>query len=102
MRDFSKVKATANNIRIMGAKINRREAALCALMTSMDDLDLLDDVLENVDWSEAAACAGEAWLTGWFEKHVGKDTARREAVKRAALAKLTPAERKALGLANEG
>lgn len=98
MRDYSKVKATKRNIEIMGAKINRREAALCAILSHLRDIDELDDVLDNVDWDEAAACANGEWVKSWFEKHTQGDTARREATKQAALAKLSPTERRALGL----
>jgi hypothetical protein len=98
MRDFSKVKVTAKNIAIMGAKINRREAALCAVLSYLDEAGDLDNVIEGIDWDEASACANGEWLLGWFEKHTKTDTTRREATKAAALAKLTTAERKALGL----
>jgi hypothetical protein len=98
MRDYSKVKVTKRNIEIMGAKINRREAALCAILSYLRDVDDLEDVLANIDWDEAAACANGEWVKSWFEKHTRGDEARREATKQAALAKLSAAERRALGL----
>lgn len=97
-RNWSKVKATPKNIQIMGAKINRRDAALCAILSELDERDDLDDVLECIDWTQADSCAGEEWLKAWFDKHRQSDHADRASRKAAALAKLTPAERKLLEL----
>lgn len=105
MRDFSNVKATKDNIRIMGAKINRRDGALCAILTTLEQQGLLDSTLRSVNWAGADACAGQSWVREWFQKHKASDAQRRAdalraraAARQSALAKLTQAERAALGV----
>jgi len=82
-------------------------AALCALLSALErrfgpKLDLLE---QEVDWQEAGITP--QWLRAWWEKHKAEDAERlaredrqeeRAAARRAAMAKLSPDERAALGI----
>ncbi len=80
-------------------------AMLCALLTVLEGQGTLEEVLASVDWKEAGVSL--PWLRYWWEKHQDEDRERRAqeaevhrrvAARQAALAKLTPEERKLLSL----
>lgn len=80
-------------------------AMLCALATALEDSGLLDSVLETVDYNEGGIT--RQWFDYWWADHKVEDQRRRaqererkEAIIRraAALNKLTPEERAALGV----
>lgn len=82
-------------------QVVKLEAMLCALIKVAG----LDAAMDKADWAEAGVDAKE--LRDWWTRHKEKDRARREQEARAteqerlrqeALAKLSPAERAALGL----
>lgn len=82
-------------------RIEKLEAMLCALCRVVD----IADALAHIDWKEAGIT--EKDFRDWWQEHQRRDIARREGelarerqakLKRDALAKLTPDERKALGL----
>lgn len=87
----------------------RVKASLCAILTALEsNLVILPDVLKTVDWE--AAGVPRKFLTDWWAKHKRVDQKRREqehqaAVRRhlrsQALAKLSTAEREALGLSSK-
>lgn len=74
--------------------ITKFEAMLCAFVTKLAVTDRLDKVVESIDWNEAGVTRRE--FESWWQAHLTKDTARRR--REAALAKLTPDERRLLGL----
>ena len=83
----------------------RISAALCAVLTVLEENGGLDSVFNLADWEEAGF--PEEWLRGWWADHKAQDERRRkrEALDRArkakadrARAKLTPEEREALGV----
>ncbi len=93
-------------------KLKKVEAALCGVLTVLENVPddwginlTVDDILDVVDWKEAGI--KRAWLEDWWEEHKKEDASRREReeqnritqAKRAeALSKLTPEERKLLGI----
>jgi hypothetical protein len=75
-------------------RINELESMLCAVLTAAEaTTGMLDDLLEGVDWQEAGVTPET--LRGWWDRHRAKD---QERLRREALAKLTPAEKRALNL----
>ncbi len=70
------------------------EAILCGVLTVIENAKQLKSVLDKVDWKEAGVTRNQA--EKWWVEHKAEDQQRR--LKEAALKKLTPAERKALGL----
>jgi hypothetical protein len=80
-------------------------AMLCGLVQAARTLHRLDDLLDQVNWTQAGVTCDE--FVEWLKLHDARDHERRlqlskkmsEAdLKRRALAKLTLNERKALGL----
>ncbi len=85
-------------------------AALCGILGVMEADPALKGkdymfLLDRIDWREQGIT--KAWLLKWWENHKEEDKARRKreaekkaqkALKEKTLAKLTPQERKALGL----
>lgn len=82
--------------------------AICAVLESQS-INLLPQVLDMVNWEEAGIKRTE--FAVWWDRHKEEDRQRREAeeqakrkankrasARAAALAKLSPADRKALGL----
>lgn len=97
---------------LTGAKL---EAALCGVLTVLDSRsrvgatpnvgNLIGNIFNEVDWIEAGVTKGE--VVQWWMRHKKADDARKEqesrdrlayAARASALAKLTPEERKLLGL----
>ena len=81
------------------------KAAMCAILTTLTRQQTLAAVLKDTDWEEAGVSEEE--VLGWWKRHQREDAARRireaaakemKAVRRQAVAKLSAAERKALGL----
>ncbi len=81
------------------------EASLCAILTSLEKKNEIRTFLNDVDWKEAGVPAST--LFSWWVNHKEQDAKRRaceeaerakKEARQAALAKLTPEERKALGL----
>ncbi len=81
------------------------EAMLCAVMTSLEAGRNTTHVLNDVNWKEAGVTKDQ--LLSWWKRHKDQDRKRRvaeaeeqarKAARKLALAKLTPYERKALGL----
>jgi hypothetical protein len=81
-----------------GLDLAEFEAALCGVLTVIENTNQLDKLLGKIDWKEAGV--SRAKVEKWWAAHTAADKKRRqkEALKTAALGKLTPAERKALGL----
>jgi hypothetical protein len=80
-------------------------AMLCGLLTVLERSDNLDAVLDAMDWTEAGV--SREWFDHWWPEHKREDAERRAweaaersrlAERRAALEKLSPAERAALGI----
>lgn len=82
--------------------INVRRA-LCGILTLIERTgeDQLKTILDGVDWAEAGV--KQSWLIAWWEEHKRQDTERRQReraaaveaqLREAALAKLSPEERK--------
>ena len=89
------------------AKVKTLEAMLCAVLTASKNIGLDHDLqlIKRINERESGVTKKE--LFDWWAAHQEKDRARRRAeqaaelkrqVKLQALAKLTPEERKALGL----
>lgn len=85
---------------------NRRylPAALCAVLTVLE-ADGLEKALDKLDYVEGGFT--REWLEQWWAEHKEEDrlrrereatAAQREALREAAIAKLTPEEREALKL----
>jgi hypothetical protein len=88
------------------------EAVLCAVLTKLEKDDLYLSVLKDVDWKEAGVSA--TFVDKWWLRHKLEDEKRRlreakeaernrekeerRKQKEAVLAKLTPEERKLLGV----
>jgi hypothetical protein len=70
------------------------EAVLCGLLSNFASAGSIKTVLNSIDWNETGVTKAQA--LDWWTKHKAQDDQRK--LKQAALAKLTPAERKALGL----
>ncbi len=86
-------------------ELNKVNAMLCGVLTSAENLGILGTVLQNVNETECGVTI--ASIRSWFNRHKKEDarrkareeaTRKQEEVKREALAKLSPEERKALGL----
>lgn len=80
-------------------------ARLCAVLSVLEHNKSLDHILNQVNWREAGV--SKAGLERWWNDHKLMDQQRkarernereRQRTKEAALKKLSPAERKALGL----
>lgn len=80
-------------------------ARLCAVLTTLEARGWLHQTLDNIDYKEAGITRKS--LQNWWNEHKQRDVerrlreqeeARRMRVKRNALAKLTDAEKKALGV----
>lgn len=80
-------------------------AMLCAITKVLDDSNIIGTIFDRVDWATAGVTAYE--FQEWWELHKEKDrqrmrdevrNAERERKRKDALAKLTKADRKALGL----
>lgn len=83
----------------------RIAAALCALLTFFEAEGTIRQTLDKMDWDEAGV--SRLWVEGWWDEHKREDTIRREQeaqerdrriARQAALSKLSPDEREALGL----
>lgn len=79
-------------------------ASWCAILTVLENSGMLESVLTACDWKEAGVTKAE--VLKWWAEHKEQDRKRRaweradrkkREVKKQALAKLTPEERKALG-----
>lgn len=90
-------------------EITRRklEAMLCALATTLTRCDSLQTILGLTDWKKAGVTRKE--FEHWWRIHREDDArrrsreaddAKRESQRKAALAKLSPEERHALGIAD--
>jgi hypothetical protein len=98
-------------------KKKQLEAMFCAVLTVLEgNTDRFQALLDSIDWVEAGVTKDQ--LVGWWEDHKREDAERRakeqevedrrrakkeakenkERLKKAALEKLTPEERKALGI----
>lgn len=84
----------------------RPEQMLCAVLSVLDGEGTLADVLVRIDWEEAGIRRSE--LESWWDAHKEADRKRREteafnkrrdALRQSAITKMTPDERRALGLA---
>lgn len=82
---------------------NNFEAALCAVLTVCEKENI--NVIDMIDYAEAGITKKQ--VESWWEEHKEKDAIRRktereakrkEELKQQALKKLSPAERKALGI----
>jgi hypothetical protein len=80
-------------------------AHLCAVLFVLDERDMLNDVLHRIDAKESGVSAGE--IRRWWKEHQKIDEQRRTEERaerdkkdrrRSAIEKLTPDERKLLGL----
>lgn len=78
------------------------KAAMCGILSALDG-EALDQLLGQVDWSEAGVT--REWLVGWWAEHKREDAARRnreameatrERLAGQAWAKLTHDEKAAL------
>jgi hypothetical protein len=83
---------------------SKAPAMLCGLIGALEKSDFLD-ALDRIDWKEAGVSRAE--FNAWWKQHREQDEDRRvreaekaikEKAKKEALAKLTPEERKALGV----
>lgn len=90
-------------------QLRRAEARVCAVFSCLEARGLMDEVIKNINWQEAGLT--QQSTLRWWEQHKEQDRRRRKAEKEQAehaarekrlaaigLAKLTPEERKALGL----
>lgn len=82
---------------------NNFEAALCAVLSVCESENI--NVIDMIDYAEAGITKKQ--VESWWKNHKAKDAKRREAereakrkeeLKQKALKKLSPAERKALGI----
>jgi hypothetical protein len=89
----------AGEIEALTRKINRLEAMLCAVIS------VSPDIIDRIDENESGI--KKAMLKVWWKDHQAEDerrrkrereAAERERIRKSALNKLTPAERKLLGL----
>lgn len=81
-------------------------ASLCAVLTFIEgDKSAFDAMLKDIDWKEAGVSKRE--FLAWWEDHKVEDAMRRKQeaaerrakeIRKAALAKLTPEEKKILGV----
>lgn len=87
------------------AELGMVTASLCAVMTRLEQFMPAKDFLAQVDWAEAGVLRED--FDRWWKEHKAEDVKRRRAeakerervaAREAALAKLTPAERKLLGV----
>lgn len=97
-------------IDIQGRQIAELESMLCGVFTllengiSVNSSDLfLEDILFQVNWKGTGMT--QMWAEEWWAEHKAADKRRKEAEqillgvkRRTALAKLTPEERKLLGV----
>lgn len=90
-------------ISVLKAKLEEREAMLCAVMSSVERSMIAVELIDNINEQEAGVTREE--IRAWFAEHKSKDAARRareleeDARKREALlARLTPEERALLGV----
>lgn len=74
------------------------EAALCAVLTAITGpmQFQIRELIVKIDWDEAGITSAQ--LETWWTDHQKKDAIRLEQERNQALAKLTPAEKKLLGL----
>lgn len=88
-----------------GMTIADFEAVLCGILSEIEFSDELDHFLGAVDWKEVGV--SRKMVEAWWEAHKKEDERRRakeakerekEERRKAALAKLTAEDRKALGL----
>lgn len=94
------------------AQLEKLEAAFCAVLTKMERDNLFATVLSDIDWKEAGV--SRKFFDTWWKQHKAYDEQRRKRAaelllqnaekearkkqKEAILAKLSPEERKILGL----
>lgn len=94
------------------ARAERAEALLCAVLTQLEKDNLLATVMSVANWDEAGI--SYAYAHDWWEKHKAMDEVRRKKEaeylarnaekearkkrKQEVLAKLSPEERKILGV----
>lgn len=85
----------------------RVAAVLCGILTHIEAKMKLDVFLAGLDWEEIGIT--QAWAEGWWAEHKAEDVRRRaweaEAnrvaeIRAAALNRLTPDERRALGVSS--
>lgn len=86
-------------------RIRNLEATLCAVLTRIEARVGVQAFFRDIDWTEAGVPL--EWAATWWYAHVARDRARREAERqkvertelaRAAVAKLSDEECRALGL----
>lgn len=89
----------------MASENRKLTAMLCGTLRAIENFGLLGSVLKSVN--EVECGVNGAKILVWFNRHKEEDAKRKAAeqakqkaenLKREALAKLTPEERKALGL----
>lgn len=89
----------------LNKRLDRAEAFLCGILTVLDQSNKIKKVLDSVDFKECGFSRGE--LEQWWTNHKEEDRLRREeeraaqqerVIRELALSKLSPAERKVLGL----
>lgn len=84
----------------------RSQAILCGIFTALEKHEtVFKKILNEVNWDEVGVTRKDA--LAWFKKHKARDAARKEAealeakrarAKKRALEKLSPRERKLLGV----
>lgn len=91
--------------RSTAAERNMLAASLCAVMTVLEKTKPLKTLLNEIDWDEAGVKPEE--FMRWWREHKAEDARRRKAeakerernaARAAAMTKLTPEERKLLGV----
>lgn len=77
-------------------KIDLLTRLLCFVMTNGEELDLLSSLAD----ARKTVAHGDAYneLVAWWKAHRLEDERERKRLRKAALAKLTPEEKEALGL----
>lgn len=88
-----------------GREARKFESLLCGFITVLSNSNTLENWKSKVDWTEVGVTRKA--FEEWWEEHQKADEKRREQeafesnrelLKKLALAKLTPQERKALGV----
>jgi hypothetical protein len=83
----------------------KQTSRLCAVFSVLESRGELMNVLNAVDWKEAGVTKASTLL--WWEEHQAKDRQRRQVeaaeaarkkARRAILSKLSPSEKKILGI----
>ena len=86
-------------------RANEFESLLCGIATVLEQQNMLDNVLRAVNWSETGL--GRYHFDRWWHDHKVQDKQRRmedqaqkeaEKLRQSVLSKLTPEERRVLGI----